>query len=149
MNKTDHYRKQMRILKSDYNDIKTEKLVKKQIKIDKEYKESVRTDFINKRSGPYRFRVLDVLNYRDDHGIVYIRTSNTLKKKYEKLKYTVNVYKNLSSVNQCYVFFMRYKDQKFRFNETVYKFLYETKEDFIDSLDEDDVLKKKIIQIQK
>ena len=40
---------------------------------------------------------------------------------------------------------MRYKDQKFRFNETVYKFLYETKEDFIDSLDEDDVLKKKII----
>ena len=135
----------MRILKSDYNDIKTEKLVKKQIKIDKKYKQSIKKDFIKKRSGQYRYRVIDVLNYRDDHGIVYIRTSNTLKKKYEKLKYTVNVYKNLSSVNQCYVFFMRYKDQKFRFNETVYKFLYETKEDFIDSLDKDDVLKKKII----
>ena len=145
MNKTDHYRTNTNVLKREFNDLKTEKSVRKQIKIDKEYKESVRTDFINKRSGPYRFRVLDVLNYNDDYEIVYIRTSNTLKKKYEKLKYTVNVYKNLSSVNQCYVFFMRYKDQKFRFNETVYKFLYETKEDFIDSLDKDDVLKKKII----
>ena len=145
MNKTDHYRTNTNVLKREFNDLKTDKSVRKQIKIDKEYKESVRTDFINKRSGPYRFRVIDVLNYRDDYKIVYIRTSDTLKKKYEKLKYTVNVYKNLSSVNQCYVFFMRYKDQKFRFNETVYKFLYETKEDFIDSLDKDDVLKKKII----
>jgi len=145
MNKTDHYRTNTNVLKREFNDLKTEKSVRKQIKIDKEYKESVRTDFINKRSGQYRYRVLDVLNYNDDYEIVYIRTSNTLKKKYEKLKYTVNVYKNLSSVNQCYVFFMRYKDQKFRFNETVYKFLYETKEDFIDSLDKDDVLKKKII----
>ena len=145
MNKTDHYRTNTNVLKREFNDLKTDKSVRKQIKIDKEYKESVRTDFINKRSGQYRYRVLDVLNYRDDYKIVYIRTSDTLKKKYEKLKYTVNVYKNLSSVNQCYVFFMRYKDQKFRFNETVYKFLYETKEDFIDSLDKDDVLKKKII----
>ena len=145
MNKTDHYRTNTNVLKREFNDLKTDKSVRKQIKIDKEYKESVRTDFINKRSGQYRYRVLDVLNYNDDYEIVYIRTSNTLKKKYEKLKYTVNVYKNLSSVNQCYVFFMRYKDQKFRFNETVYKFLYETKEDFIDSLDKDDVLKKKII----
>ena len=135
MNKTDHYRTNTNVLKREFNDLKTDKSVRKQIKIDKEYKESVRTDFINKRSGQYRYRVIDVLNYNDDYEIVYVKTNNSLKKKCERLNYIVSVYNNLSSVNQCYVFFMRYKDQKFRFNETVCKYLYKSEEDYINSIE--------------
>ena len=135
MNKNDQYKYKMRILKSDYNDVKTEKLVKKQIKIDKKYKQSMKKDFIKKRSGEYRFRVIDVLNYNDDQEIVYVNTNNSIKKKCERLNYIVSVYNNLSSVKQCYVFYMRYKEnKKFRFNETVYKYLYKSEEDFINSI---------------
>jgi len=135
MNKTDHYRKQMRILKSDYNDIKTEKRVKKQIKIDEEYKQSIKKDFIRKRSGQYRYRVIDVLNYRDDYEIEYVKTNHSLKEKCERSNYKVRIYNNLSSFKQCYVFFMKYKEQKFRFNETVYKYIYKSEEDFKNSID--------------
>ena len=136
MNKNDQYKYKMRILKSDYNDVKTEKLVKKQIKIDKEYKESIKKDFINKRSGQYRYRVIDVLNYNDDYEIVYVKTNNSLKKKCERLNYIVSVYNNLSNVKQCYVFYMKYKEKKkFRFLETVCKYLYKSEEDYINSIE--------------
>ena len=136
MNKTDHYRTNTNVLKREFNDLKTDKSVRKQIKIDKEYKESVRTDFINKRSGQYRYRVIDVLNYNDDYEIVYVKTNNSLKKKCERLNYIVSVYNNLSNVKQCYVFYMKYKEKKkFRFNETVCKYLYKSEEDYINSIE--------------
>jgi len=136
MNKTDHYRTNTNVLKREFNDLKTDKSVRKQIKIDKEYKESVRTDFINKRSGQYRYRVIDVLNYNDDYEIVYVKTNNSLKKKCERLNYIVSVYNNLSNVKQCYVFYMKYKEKKkFRFLETVCKYLYKSEEDYINSIE--------------
>ena len=136
MNKTDHYRTNTNVLKREFNDLKTDKSVRKQIKIDKEYKESVRTDFINKRSGQYRYRVIDVLNYNDDYEIVYVKTNNSLKKKCERLNYIVSVYNNLSNVKQCYVFYMKYKEKKkFRFLETVCMYLYKSEEDYINSIE--------------
>ena len=126
MNKNVYYKQERNLLRQQYSDLKKEKRVNKQIKIDEKYKESIQKDFIRKRSGVYRFRVVDVINYSDDCEIQYMKTNYSLKHDYDRLRIKTQVYENLDECHQCVVYYLVYKrddSENLPFNETINQYL--------------------------
>ena len=139
MNKNVYYKQERNLLREQYSDLKKEKRVKKQIKIDEEYKESIQKDFIRKRSGVYRFRVIDVTNYSENCEINYMKTNYSLKHDYERLRIKTKVYENLDDCHQCIVFYLVYKrsdSDNLPFNETINQFLFNSEEEYMNYVDE-------------
>ena len=138
MNKNVEYKRLRDSLREQYSDLEKEKRVKKQIKIDEEYKESIQKDFIRKRSGVYRFRVIDVTNYSENCEINYMKTNYSLKHDRDRLRIKTKVYENLDDCHQCIVFYLVYKrsdSDNLPFNETINQFLFNSEEEYMNYVD--------------